>query len=646
MAIQNKRILKILNACRQSRQPLTGRYLADLIGVSSRTIRSDIKEANDFLRGYGAHIRAEAGSGYSLVIDDETAYAGLTGAYAPASVVPSDHGDRAAFIIARILLNALHDKIVRQETLADELFISLSTLKKYLGDIKKSLARFNLELASDRRRGIRIRGGEVNIRRAISEYVFNHDDLVDLARSPLVGELFPAEEMAAVQRILLTGILKHDIRLTDVAFKNLLVHIVITLRRVGAENSVEYTEDERKKLRQSHYFAAAQDILDMTRREVGVDLANEVYYLTQHFIASQKFIEFGQNRDQPAPLVKEILLKIETHIGICLFNDAELISGLSIHLIAALHRLRFKMNIRNETLAIVKKQYPLAFEMAILAGEVMELSENVKTNENEIGYLAIHFGAALERRRLRSETGKTALIVCGAGLSTALLLKSRLQRRFGGLLKIQGVMGCYELTDEIAQSVDFIFATVPIPHIASDRVILVEPIMTEDDFARVKRQISRHTFGAEETDSASLFKRELFFTGIAGGSAREIIEILCGAMIETGYIDETIRRSVLEREAMASTELGGLVAIPHALENGSADAAIAVGILKEPIRWKNEFVQVVFLLSIPKHLCRAWESMFKQIYRAFIGGCGAQKLLQNSKFDVLIDLLEHPAQRR
>mgnify|MGYP000674203911 CR=1 FL=1 len=54
--------------------------------------------------------------------------------------------------------------------------------------------------------------------------------------------------------------------------------------------------------------------------------------------------------------------------------------------------------------------------MAIIASEVIEQEENVKTNENEIGFLAIHFGASLERNKLNEEMGKTAIIVCATGL--------------------------------------------------------------------------------------------------------------------------------------------------------------------------------------------------------------------------------------
>lgn len=101
--------------------------------------------------------------------------------------------------------------------MADELFLSLSTLKKYLSDIKKSLSRFNLRLVTDRLNGVRIDGAEAQIRYCISEYIFNRDDLLNLSNNDFFNDIFPQEEIETVKHILMKIILKYNIHLTDVA---------------------------------------------------------------------------------------------------------------------------------------------------------------------------------------------------------------------------------------------------------------------------------------------------------------------------------------------------------------------------------------------------------------------------------------------
>ena len=607
--IQNKRIIKILEILDQNKYSITGEYIAGSLGVSKSTIRRDIKELDGFLKQFDAGITATAGNGYKITNYDSEKYVHMkekyginsAGNYMGVNIVPSDYNDRIAFIIARILLNSLHNKIVNQEELADELFISLSTLKKYLSDIKKSLSRFNLKVVADRLNGVRIDGAEAQIRYCISEYIFNRDDLLNLNNNEFFNDIFPHEEIETVKHILMKIILKYNIHLTDIAFKNLLVHIIITMRRSNNKNTVEYTASEQQKLEQSLYFIPAGEILETVKRQLGVDINNEVYYLTQHFIASQKFIESPKSHDESQSLINDILKKIKINTGFDLSEDRELLSGLMIHLIAAINRLKFNMNIRNEILTPIKNNYPVAFEMAVIAGEVIEQQKKVKINENEIGFLAIHFGASLERNKLNKEIGKTAIIVCSTGLSTALLLKSKLQRRYGGILQIKKVMSCYELTPEIINSVDFIFSTVPIPNIKTEKIIHVEPIMTEDDLERIEIDLTE-TEKIQKIDYEKFFKRELFFPDFEAKTAHEVIRKISDIMIEKGYINKDIQKSIFDRENISSTEIGNFVAIPHALKNDMDEAIVSVCVLQKPIKWKKTYVQIVFLLCIPKML--------------------------------------------
>lgn len=649
MVIQNKRIFQILKVLNNNHnRVITGKYLADLIGVSSRTIRSDMKEAAWLLKGRGAHIAAEAGSGYTLEVDDEEKYEKFieryslnhSKVYKGLNIVPSDYNDRISFIIARILLNSLHNKVVKQEDLSDELFISLSTLKKYLSDIKKSVERFHLKLTTDRKNGIKINGDEAQIRYCISEYIFNRDDLLNLPNNQFFNDLFPSQEIEAIKHILLKVILKYNIHLTDIAFKNLLVHIIITIRRAGEQNTVEYTENDRLKLKQSSYFIPSGEILSIVDQQLGVDIKNEIYYLTQHFIASQKFIESSKNKDNFKDLINSILKEINKTTGMDLSFDDELIFGVTIHLIAAISRLRFNMNIRNDILKLIKTNYPLAFDMALIAGEVMKQEENVNINENEIGFLAIHFGAALERNKLNDEMGKTAVIVCGTGLSTALLLKSKLQRRFGGILQIKKVMSCYELDEETLRENDFIFTTVPIHHIASEKIIRVEPIMTEYDLTRVEKKINHVVTEKNDINYDEFFKKKLFFPELEAASSDEVIEKMANMMMENGYIDQSVKQSIFDRENMASTEFSNFIAIPHPLENNVEKPAIGVAVLKKAIIWNKEKVQIVFLLGIPQRLYNVWEDIFKKIFDNFIEGNSGEILLKSPSFETLITELK------
>lgn len=77
MELYNKRMIQILELLTQNRKVLSSDQIALSIGVSSRTIRNDIKELNGILHAHGATILSEAGSGYYLNTEQPEAFTEL-----------------------------------------------------------------------------------------------------------------------------------------------------------------------------------------------------------------------------------------------------------------------------------------------------------------------------------------------------------------------------------------------------------------------------------------------------------------------------------------------------------------------------------------------------------------------------------------
>ena len=120
----------------------------------------------------------------------------------------------------------------------------------------------------------------------------------------------------------------------------------------------------------------------------------------------------------------------------------------------------------------------------------------------------------------------------------------------------------------------------------------------------------------------------------------EILEHMTREMQIRGLISKEGSKSVFKREEMSTTELGYMVAIPHAMSNDSEEAVVSVMILKKPILWENEKVQVVLLLNVPKSQYNMWEVVFKRLYQYLIGDQGVTKLIKDKDYDDFIRHLE------
>ena len=526
--------------------------------------------------------------------------------------------------------------------LEEELFISTSTLKKDYRTIDKILKKYGLRISITKKSGVRIVGEEAKIRYCISEYIFNHNGFTSIQDNPFYQSVFTEEEMERLQQILLKSISAFDLRLTDIAFKNVLVHSLIMMKRFAHQKIVTYEKSDIDAFEATKEFDCAKDIITRIKNEFQVDLGNEVYYLTQHLISSQRFLIDDPEEDyEYKEEIEKILKKIKEEVNIDLSDDKQLINGLAMHLSAALQRLRFDMNIRNEFLDAIKNSYPLAFELAVLAAEVIEEEHHLRTKENEIGFLAMHFGAALERKGLNQQRDrKKVAIVCIAGVATAMLLKEKIERNFGDKIEVVKTCPSQDVDQKLIDQVDLILTTVELTNFQSNKIKKINLFLEKADLKNIENVLNESD-QQEQYNYRDIFRKDLFFQDKDFKDKEEVLAYITGIMKEKEYINDDVQRSIYKREEMATTELGSLVAIPHALVNDMKEAVVSVLILNKPITWEKEKVQVVLLLNIPKNKYGMWEIVFKKLYQYLIGQQGVAKLIKNKDYQEFIEHLEY-----
>lgn len=640
MNIPNERAFKIFKLLLKHDKGITGEELSKLVGVSSRTIRSDIKGLNSYLKDKGAMINSATRTGYILEIINREVFEGLGLAnQSPErnSLVSAEA--RVYYIIKKLLFNALQSKQITQMDLADEMFISLSTLKLSIKEVEKKIAKYSLKIISYKTRGMQIAGNEAQIRYCISEYIFNHNQQENVCANQFYQNLFEEVDLYKIEEIILTVTAKRAIKLTDMAIKNLLIHIAIAIKRAKHENQIVYTISQTKKIEKTIEFQVARDIIDQIYMELNVDVAmSEIYYIAQHLIASKKYLDVNQDQatDHIEEMMKQIMLKVNEVVKIDFSNDKNLIKGLILHLEIALTRIKFNMNIRNEVLEVIKNEYPLAFQIAVIASSVIEKIEAVNVDENEIGYIAIHFGAALSRKGIKNDVNfKRAIIVCATGIGTAILIKTKIEEHFKNRIKVIKTMPGYEIDESIIASVDMILTTIPIQHMQSEKIIHVTHLLNKNEIETIESRIFGQVMGSELA-YGEFFREDCFYKEKALKTKQEVLEFLTTKMIEKGYMSEKTKRSVFEREDASSTEIGNLVAIPHPMYNDMDTSSIAILILEKPIVWDDHHVQVIFLISIAKEKINLWENVFLKLFEYLVKENGVKALIKDKSYQNFI----------
>ena len=507
MAKINKRRKRIFDMLKSHPQGLNGEAISQQLGVSSRTIRSDIKALQDALGKYNIRIFSSPTKGYRFSnfehlgsIEQEL--------FKDSISKLETSKQRINYILYRLLENTLNDVSITQNDLAEEMYISLSTLKMHLNEVKDILKKYDLKIAQYKTKGIKISGEENKLRYCI----------VDIKNIHLENEFFQ-NLISNINTNLLDDIIKkvlseRKLQLTDRSQKKLCMYIAIAIQRSKNNKTVVYPSSLTNKIENTFEYNVAKEIVENIYTQLNTDLScSEVYYITQCLLASKKLIDVSEstNKKHVKNLVNIILKEIYEKLSIDFTNDEYLIDGLTLHLNIALTRIQFQMNIRNELLETIKNDYPLAFQMGVIAGKLVEQYDNIKINENEIGYIALHFGAALSRNGIKENIqAKNIIIVCSSGLGISVLLKAKVEEHFHNRLNVIKVLPGYEVDEKILENVDYVLSTVPLKNVSSDKIIRINRMLQKEDVENIENRIF-HKTDTDLIEITTFFNKDNFY---------------------------------------------------------------------------------------------------------------------------------------
>ena len=143
-----------------------------------------------------------------------------------------------------------------------------------------------------------------------------------------------------------------------------------------------------------------------------------------------------------------------------------------------------------------------------------------------------------------------------------------------------------------------------------------------------------------DLDIQNLFSSELFFKDIKAETRSQVIDIMSKKLVEKGYIDDTMRQSYFERETIATTEIGNMVAIPHGANGEVYENKVAIGILKEPISWEVGKVRLVIMLALDKDKILDYEEVFSKIYKRVDSIAKVISICENKSYEKFIKLFK------
>lgn len=578
------KIIKELNNSKKSY--INSIELADMLGVSSRTVKRDLKEISEILKNNGAEVEA-TNQGYRLIINEDELFSQFINENISSSAEVSGKKSDKVNGILELLLSNIY---INQDKIADELYISRSSINKVMMDVKNVLSEYKITIQNKPHYGYVLEGNEIDIRNCMVKFLTQRkDDNSILISNRLVG--FKEEDYYNLLEEI-KNIFK-DLKITknDIEINYITRYIVISIFRVKYNCEIVLDDNINISLDNS-VISASKTIAKKIKERFKVEFTFEdILYIS--YIIGNNHIEIKELDDSGISVEQMVIHaidKIKNEYDIDFFRDGTLLKGLINHLYTSYSRYCLNVTLDNPLINLIKSKYIEAYNYSILFSKVFKEEYGISMTEEDIGYIALHFAASLERSIMNNSL--KAIIVCSSGVGTAELLKTRITKKFQNIA-IKGVYPAYILDSLELSDIDLIISTVNLEGVSLEKeVINVSPLLTDEDEEKINEHIKKQR---DYDYLQNLMSNDLFFTNIEASSKEEVIEIMTKIMIERDIITEETKEHILKREEMSSTEITNLVAIPHCIAKENKNSVLAIVILKRPIVWDKSQVQIVFL---------------------------------------------------
>ena len=559
--------------------------LSEMLGVTERTIRSDIAALNLELGEHGAQVEIKRGAGYRLVVSDSKRFDSFLREHRDETGGRPDLSSPTERI--RIVLStlAMETEPVTAEELSNLVFVGDDTLQSYIKQARDVLQTYDIECIFRRETGFRTFGREADRRRCIVNEAIDHDDpsyvTVFSAAERL---LFDGIDLDALARTVKESLSNAPLTYSDYGLKNFMVHTALMVLRIKQDCYIEAAAPEIP--------TAGKPLMDDLCRRLGetFDLripSSERDYLYLHLANDTKFAVIDVDTEAIERSVDGMLDLICRYYGFDLRDDTNLKKGLNAHLVSMLQAKSSTPHRANPLLNTIRRSFPLAYEVTLVcANEAFEKS-GLSFSEDEIGYMALHVGAAIERFAPANGNAQRVLVVCGAGRAALGMLETRVTSLFSGHIEVvastsfQGYLafGPHDFND-----IDFVITTIPLNDCPVPS-ILVDFRLSSQDIKSLSRYI-------EESQGSGFFHIGRFFSPSTFSiheekiTKDELLLEMSRQLIADDVAVEGLFESCIEREDIASTALSETLALPHPLKPCAKTTRVGVALLRKPLKWQ------------------------------------------------------------
>lgn len=596
---RERQILKIL----LNRKSVSGNEFSDIFNISSRTIRTDIKNINLILKEKSIEVSSTTNAGYFLDLT-EIQLEKLTNILDQEN---DSYKTEPEYRLKKIILKLVQFNQVDLSILANELFVSMSSILQDVKTLEHTIIVNNINLTLSKQGNIFYvqTNSELTIRSGLSLLLVNNFTQLDLTILQDLEDL--GVEYKFLNKVLYKVLSKNKSLLGDHDLVFLTTYLFVSISRKRRKYEVDGDNRDSTEL-----LPVVSNILEELERTLQLHFSD-----FERSIIQKIYRSFGNTSDMSVDRrafilnIRRICENIDLSYGTKFVNDPQLLEGIVNHLYTYFSKVELNLNFTEEIVKEIKTTYPFAFNISMyFINELVQLNrcQEYRFGENEIAFISIHIQASLERNMMNRKLN--TIIIGSFGIGTTKLLEAQIKKEFPNL-EIQASIAFYA-TDMIDYAdIDLVISTAPINIKKNIPCIVVEVPLRSDSLQAIKQVLQ----------SKYYWSREIYPIII------EIPDVIDNESEALSFIEQSIqtiedkhtklKHSFEAREKSLTTNIGRGIAMPHALFEGHFNYHLYFFYQKYGVQWgptKVNLIAAILITSEVKEYMNDYMKLINSIY--------------------------------
>ncbi|MDD7114395.1 MAG: PTS sugar transporter subunit IIA [Lachnospiraceae bacterium] len=621
-----KDILKVL--VEENGIYVTTKKIAQLIHISERSVNTYLKEVGEFCDNNGYCLIRKRGRGICL-------QAGSDLEEIKAIICEKDNSFDNSSARINYIIRTLIDNggAYTSCQLADELYVSHKTVRSDCEKIEEKFKNEPLSLIKTCGKGVQIIGKEADLRNMLiscnkkiffdrSSKVSKEPDLRMPASTYVRLSSQYTEKIAAGVISCLQQLERNTgYQFNDYTFNMLIEYTCCQLRRIRRNCFLDQAPISKLTLVNEILDWADQFVQLLNRKfSMNIDPRESLYmyilFLGAEVQNSSKIVNKDfliEKEISIEEINNKIILYMSSIIGVNFEQDYILARSLALFLNSSLVRVKYGLEIESPYMEDIKHYYSVLFSACMTACQIYEELVDHFPSESEISYMTLLFGGAMpENERKRSIN--TAIVGSGS-IGMIQIVAQKIEMKVEEINVVNVVPSNTGMFIKPEQY-DLVITTLPDLKIRHSNVVYTTPLVNVQDVFRIKKvckNIKHHKIIQKEVTLSSLLKNE--FIMFERALTREILlKKVCDRLLKEGYVREGFYESVMQREEISSSALGGGIAVPHGMSQYVIRPAVAIIKTDDKVQWGDSTADVIFLLALNFQEIESTRAFFSAFY--------------------------------